>query len=178
MQNNNNTLFSNLYHSYKRLVYNLALHYTQNVEDSEEISQDVFVAVYEKLDRFRAEAELKTWIYRITINKSLDFIRSKKRQKRFGRVISLFKNDGNSLDIAQFNHPGIELENKEQLALLFRAVNSLPEKQKTALILLKIEHRTQAETACIMELSEKAVESLFQRAKINLKKKLNENEGI
>lgn len=177
MQNNNNTSFSDLYHSYKRLVYNLALHYTQNSEDSEEITQDVFVTVYEKLGYFRGEAELKTWIYRITINKSLDFIRSKKRQKRFGRVISLFKNDGDSLDIAQFNHPGVELENKEQLTILFRAVNSLPEKQKTALILLKIEHHSQTETALIMGLSEKAVESLFQRAKINLKKKLNENEG-
>lgn len=85
-------------------------------------------------------------------------------------MISLFKNDGESLDIAQFNHPGIELENKEQLTILFRAVNSLPEKQKTALILLKIEYRSQTETALIMGLSEKAVESLFQRAKTNLKK--------
>ena len=176
MQNNNAT-FSELYESYKRLVYNLALHYTQNSEDSEEITQDVFVTIYEKLERFRAEAELKTWIYRITINKSLDFIRTKKSQKRFGRMISLIKTEGSTFDIPQFDHPGVLFENKEQLGLLFKAVNSLPEKQKTALILLKIEHHTQAETALIMELSEKAVESLFQRAKTNLKKKLEENEG-
>ena len=92
-------------------------------------------------------------------------------------MISLFKNEGSTFDIPQFDHPGVLLENKEQLGLLFKAVNSLPEKQKTALILLKIEHHTQAETALIMELSEKAVESLFQRAKTNLKKKLEENEG-
>ena len=89
-------VFKEIYHEHKNLVYNLALQYTQNSEDAEEITQDVFISVHEKLHTFQHQANVKTWIYRIAINKSLDFIKSKRRQKRFGFVISLFKNDGES----------------------------------------------------------------------------------
>jgi RNA polymerase sigma factor (sigma-70 family) len=67
---------------HKDLVYNLALSYVQNSEDAEEITQDVFIAVYQSISSFKAQANIKTWIYRIAINKSLDFIKAKKRQKR------------------------------------------------------------------------------------------------
>lgn len=172
-------VFKEIYHEHKNIVYNLALQYTQNSEDAEEITQDVFISVHEKLHTFQHQANIKTWIYRIAINKSLDFIKSKRRQKRFGFVISLFKNDGESshLEISVMSHPGIEMENKEQLEILFNAINKLPDQQKTALILLKIDQKSQKEVAEIMEISAKAVESLFQRAKENLKSYLQQNEG-
>ena len=59
------------------MVYNLALQYTQNKADAEEITQDVFVKVHQKIHTFGERSELKTWIYRIAINQSLDFLRSK-----------------------------------------------------------------------------------------------------
>ena len=62
-----------LYEKYKELVFNVALHYTQNIEDAEEITQDVFISIFENIKDFREESTLKTWAYRITINKSLDF---------------------------------------------------------------------------------------------------------
>jgi RNA polymerase sigma factor (sigma-70 family) len=153
------------------------LQYTQNAEDAEEVTQDVFVSVYEKHLSFREDSELKTWIYRITINKSLDFLKSKKRQKRFGLFSALRIDDELPLDIPNFNHPGIELEKKESLKNLFRCINALPFNQRTAVFLLKIEHKSQAEAAEIMNISPKAVESLFQRAKANLKKLLKQTEG-
>ena len=70
-----------LFNQYKDMVYNLALHYVQNREEAEEICQDVFVNVHFAKDNFRNEASIKTWIYRITINKSLDYIKAKKRKK-------------------------------------------------------------------------------------------------
>ena len=57
-----------LYHLYSALVYNLALQYTQNKQDAEEVTQDVFIQVNEKMAGFRNESEIKTWIYRICIN--------------------------------------------------------------------------------------------------------------
>jgi RNA polymerase sigma factor (sigma-70 family) len=63
-------------------VYNVALQYVQNKEDAEEITQDVFIKVYDKHLEFKGDSALKTWIYRITINTSLDYIKAKTRKKK------------------------------------------------------------------------------------------------
>jgi RNA polymerase sigma-70 factor (ECF subfamily) len=75
--------FQNIYNQYGVLVYNVALHYVQNIEDAEEITQDVFVQVYHSLENFSQKSTLKTWIYRIAINKSLDFIKHKNSKSAF-----------------------------------------------------------------------------------------------
>lgn len=161
------------------MVYNLALQYVQNIEDAEEITQDVFMAVYRSLSTFREDSSYSTWIYQITINKSLDFIKAKKRKKRFGFLTALLGDDQNGeiKSPVEFNHPGVQMEDKESLKRLFEHINSLPDNQKTALILHKIEQLPQAEVARIMELSPKAVESLVQRAKTGLAKKRSNTEG-
>ena len=161
------------------MVFNLALHYVQNLEDAEEIAQDTFVIVYQKRATFNARSSIKTWIYRIAIHKSLDFIKTKKSNKRnwFLSVFRLDDSTENQPIISSYYHPGIELEHKESAAIIFKAIDQLPYNQRTALILLKIEGRSQKETAEIMEIGVKAVESLFQRAKNNLEKLLS-TKGI
>lgn len=162
-----------LYEKYARQVYNLALQYVQQVNDAEEITQDVFLAVHKSLDKFRNEANHSTWIYRITINKSLDFLKAKKRKKRF----FWFSNELSENDSVEFDHPGVLMEYKEETAFIFSCINELPDNQKTALILNRIEQLSLSEIAGIMELSAKAVESLVQRAKTNLLKKIQDSEG-
>jgi RNA polymerase sigma factor (sigma-70 family) len=170
--------FKELFLLYNKMVYNLALQYVQNKENAEEITQDVFVKIHEKLNKFLQQADIRTWIYRITINQSLDFIKAQKSQKRWSFFSALSLNDETKrIDVPHFNHPGVELEQKEALAAIFQCINQLSDNQKTVLILLKIEQNTQAETAKIMDISTKAVESLFQRAKKNLETLLN-LEGI
>jgi RNA polymerase sigma factor (sigma-70 family) len=141
------------------------------VQDAEEVLQDVFMKVYDHLVDFRHDVDIKTWIYRITINQSLDFIKAKQRKKRsiFYNLIRLSPND-DEIQVSDFNHIGIDLENKEALEQLMRKVYRLPENQKTVIILLKIEDLSQKEVAEIMQISEGAIESLLQRAKVNLKK--------
>ncbi len=171
--------FEETYRKFSKLVFNLALQYVQNTEDAEEIAQDVFVSVNQSLKYFQENSEIQTWIYRIAINKSLDFIKAKNRKKRFALISSFFYDDGNELknDSHHFDHPGIMLEQKEAIQNIFQHINSLPEQQRTALILTKIEQRSQKEVAEIMNLSPKAVESLLTRAKTNLAKKINPSEG-
>ena len=170
--------FKQSYTAYKDLVYNLALQYLQNTADAEEITQDVFLSVYQNLSKFEGKATLKTWIYRITINKSLDFIKAKSRNKRsFFFTSKRLDNPDTSITVSHFDHPGILLERKEEMESIFACINALPERQKTALILMKIENRTQQEAATIMKSTVKSVESLYQRAKRNLKKQLALNEG-
>ncbi len=160
-------------------MYNLALNYLQNCEEAEEVTQDVFVSVYQALESFQENSSLSTWLYRITINKCLDLLKAKQRKRRFAKLTSLFFEDSNELkhQPAEFNHPGILLEDKEALENLFKKINTLPTAQKTVLILHKIEDKSQTEVAEIMNLSRKAVESLMQRAKTNLSKMQSQSEG-
>ena len=169
-----------LYHLHGSLVYNVALQYTQNKQDAEEVTQDVFVLVHEKMANFRNEAEIKTWIYRISINKSLDYLRAKKAVKRWSILSAKSIDDTKGVTgVSDFNHPGVQLEQKEAMTFLFSCINQLNERQKTALILVKVEGVELGEAAEIMELSYKALESLLSRAKQNLKvimAKSKENE--
>lgn len=166
--------FDEIYQKYKDVVYNLALQYVQNQEDAQEIAQDVFVAIYQSMNGFKGQSTVSTWVYRITINRALDFLRAKKRKKRFAFLTSLFQTDNNEpiYEVAHFNHPGVLLENKEAMEEIFQHINQLPDSQKTALILTKIEQKSQIEVAEIMKLSLKAVEGLLHRAKNNLAQKL------
>lgn len=173
--------FETLYSEYKNLVYNLCLHYLLNAEDAQDITQEVFVKVYQKYSQFNpATASVKTWIYRITINHCLDFLKAKKTKKRFGFFSALFNADTQEPihNASSTHHPGVEAEDKEALQNLLRIIQSLPESQQTAIVLSKIEDKSQKEVSEIMNISVKAVESLIQRAKLNIQKRLNDSEGL
>ena len=170
----NQATFLEIYEKHKSLVFNVCLNYLQNQEDAEEVFQDVFLKVHQKIDKFEERSSLKTWIYRITINLCLDFIKAKKRKKRFAFLQSLSNQE---IQIASpFSHPGVLLENKEGTEAIFKAINQLPESQKTALLLKSIEGLPQKEIASIMTLNEKAVESLLSRARKKMKELLNESK--
>ena len=131
--------FEKIYNEYKNLVYNLALQYVQNQTDAQEITQDIFLSIYKNLDSFQRKSSIKTWVYRIAINKSLDFINSRKRIKRRFFFDAIQNNQTNKkVQFSNFDHPGIILEQKEAVKKIFDAINQLPERQKTAIILLKI----------------------------------------
>ena len=176
----NENKFEAVYNENKNLVYNLCLHYVLNPEDAQDITQEIFVKIYQRYHQYdAAAASFKTWICRITINHSLDFLKAKKTKKRFGFLTSLFHPETNEpiASTLHVNHPGVATEDKEGLENLLRIIYSLPENQKTAIILNKIEDRPQKEVADIMNTSVKAVESLLQRAKQTIAKKLKDTEG-
>jgi len=161
-----------LFSVYKDKVYNTALSYLQNEQDAEELTQDVFIEIFNSASKFKGDSALSTWIYRITINKSLDVIKFRKRKKRFAVFTSIFKKDDESTDIEipDFIHPGIETELKERSAVLFKALDSLPENQRSAFILSKLENLSYKEISEVLKTTVPAVESLLSRAKQNLRK--------
>lgn len=159
-------------------MYNLCLNYLQNINDAEEVTQDVFVKVHQKLDSFNQEAQLSTWLYRIAINQCIDFVKARKRKKRFGFHLFIHSDmQEDSAVFSSFNHPGVQLENKEATQRIYSAINQLPERQKTALLLKSMERLSQNQIAEVMKLSPKAVESLLSRSRANLKQLLKNNEG-
>ncbi|SHG85678.1 RNA polymerase sigma factor [Flagellimonas flava] len=167
------TAFSRLLDDYQRKVFNTCLSFVPNREDAEDIAQEVFMEVYASIDKFREDAKLSTWIYRISVNKSLEFIRKQKTKKRFGFMQSI---TGSELPLdktsyfTEFNHPGIQLENKEKSEILFAAINKLPEAQRVVFTLHRIDGLSYKEISEVTEKSISSIESLLFRAKRNLKK--------
>lgn len=166
---------------YKNRVYNTILGMVQNAQDAEELAQDVFVKAIQTIDRFKGDSKIGTWLYRIAINASLDHIKKRKTKKRFAFLVSLSggTEDNPAPNPPDFVHPGLQLENKEMARNLFKAINQLAEKQKTALVLNKIEGLSYEQTAQVMETTISSVESLLFRARQNLKKTIGhylENE--
>ena len=167
--------FKELVTQFQDKVFNTTLGLLQHHTEAEDIAQEVFIQIFRSIQQFKGDALLSTWIYRITVTKSLDHLRSKKRKKRFGYITSFFGiNNISVYEPQDFNHPGVLQENKEYAAMLFKMINQLPENQRTAFVLNKVEELSYREIAAILNTTESAVDSLLQRAKQNLRKKLNE----
>ena len=157
--------FAVLYELYSDKIFNTSLSYTKSIEDAEEITQDVFFKIYKSATTFKGNSSVNTWIYRIVVNASLSYLKKKNR-------FTFFKNTLPNTQSIDFEHPGVILENKENAAALYKAMDCLPSNQKTAFILSYIEELPRQEVADIMENSLKAVESLLQRAKQNMRSEL------
>jgi RNA polymerase sigma-70 factor (ECF subfamily) len=155
---------------YKDKVYNSALGILQNEDDAADIAQEVFITVFRSVSTFKGESSLSTWIYRITVTRSLDHLRSLKRKKRWGTVKRILGMGGAGENIPSFDHPGVQLENKEKAALLFKALAQLPGNQRAAFTLHHMEDLSHKEIAETLNVSVGSVESLMHRAKQNLRK--------
>lgn len=157
------------------MVYNTALGIVQHAEDAEDIAQEVFAQAYQSIVSFKGESKLSTWLYRITISKSMDHLRRLKRKKRFAFVKSLF---GEQQEVIihppDFYHPGVVMDNKEESAILFKAIARLPENQRIAFTLNKVEGLSYQEIGEAMNTTVSSVESLLHRAKTNLRKWLED----
>lgn len=179
MAANNEISFKELFDLYKSKVFNTVISYLQNQEDAEEVTQDVFIEIYRSLSKFKGNSSLSTWIYRIAVNKSIDFLRKKKSKKSLGFFGKLFFDNipfASKHELKNFDHPGALLEQKENSRLLFKLINDLKANQKTVIILFYIEELSQKQIAEIMGISTKAVELLVRRAKLKLKEKLEKLE--
>lgn len=169
----NNEAFKTVVDTWQDMVYNTVLSIVQNAEDAEDVSQEVFIQVYESVKNFKGDSKFSTWIYRIAVSKSLDHLRKKKRKKRFAFIQSLFGKDEELIhDPPDFFHPGVALENKENAAVLFKAITALSQNQNIAFILNKVEGLTYQQISEVMKISEAAVDSLLHRAKKNLRENL------
>ncbi|MEM6966023.1 MAG: RNA polymerase sigma factor [Bacteroidota bacterium] len=174
LKKGNENAFRALVDTFQEKVLNTCLGFVPNRHDAEDIVQEVFIEVFRSIGQFRGESKLSTWIYRITTTKCLEHIRARKRQKRlsfFQSLIGMHEN-ADRIKAYDFDHPGVLLENKERSKVLFQHIDQLPENQRVAFTLHKIEGLSYQEITAIMQTSLSSVESLMFRAKRNLKKSL------
>jgi len=166
---NNEEAFKVLVEKYKDLVYNTIIPIIQNVDDADDLTQEVFIQIYKSIKKFKEKSSLSTWIYKISISKAYEYLRYKKRKKRFSILVNIFREDNSTIDIPDFHHPGIQLEQKENAKILFDAIEKLNKNQKNAYVLKNIQGLSYKKIAEIMEKSVASVESILFRAKNNLK---------
>lgn len=173
LKQKNQQAFKEIVEKWQDMVFNTSLGIVQNFEDAEDLSQEVFIQVFESISSFKEEAKFSTWLYRITVSKCLDYLRSKKSKKRFAFLKSLYGDDNKTIAVPpDFQHPGVKMENKENAARLFKALEQLPDTQKVAFVLNKIEGLKYDEVGEVLGLSGSAVDGLLQRAKKNLQNQL------
>jgi RNA polymerase sigma factor (sigma-70 family) len=172
LKSRDESAFKWLVGQYKDKIFNTVLNIVQDEHEADDCAQEVFIKVYENIQGFKGESALGTWIYRIAVTKALDNLRKRKTRHKLHMLLPWWMPEEKKSSSSPFNHPGVQLENKERSEVLFKAVSMLPEKQKTAFTLIRIQGLNYAETCEIMGLNIKAVESLISRAKVNLEKQL------
>lgn len=175
LKNKNEQAFRLLVSRYQEMVISTCFHFLQDTDDAHDVAQEVFIEVFKSISRFRQDAAIATWLYRIAVNKSLNYLRSKKSRQPFLSVERLF---GSQVSDKNFAEPDFttplekEAEYTLRAKMLHKAIEALPTNQKTAFTLHKFNHLPYAEIAEIMEVSLSAVESLIHRAKKNLQAQL------
>lgn len=173
LKKSDNIAFAEVVALYKRQVLNICYRFVLNRDDAEDVSQEVFIEVYNSIRNFKEDSKLSTWIYRIAVSKSLDELKRRSRKKRISSL-------GKTLGIEKFTQllagherPDKEMEDKEGFELLLKALDRLHESQRIALTLSKIDGYSNKEIADIMQTSLTAVDSLIYRGRQNLKLFLN-----
>ncbi len=175
LQRGNEQAFKELVENYQKMVVNTCFGMVHNIEDSEDIAQEVFIEVFRSINKFRAESKLSTWLYRMAVNRSLNFIRDNKKNKWFQSFEDAVQSKNAELSritTGDSENPEFELENSQRATLLHEAIDNLPQNQKVAFTLSKYEDLSYQKISAVMDVSVSSVESLLHRAKKNLQKKL------
>jgi RNA polymerase sigma-70 factor (ECF subfamily) len=166
--------FAELVEHHHDKIIMLIFRFVNDRDDAHDLAQDVFISAYDKLNHFRGEAQIATWLHRIAVNKALDFLRKRKRQQRREIFKQWTGQTNESEDIADLGRgdPLIDIVSEEQSKLLQWALEKLTTKQRTAIILHKYEGHSYKEIATIMGTSLSAVESLIHKGIKHLRERL------
>ncbi len=179
IKNGDSSAGEKLVEEFQVKVYNICMSLLHDHQDAEDVTQDVFIEVLKGLPKYRGDAEPGTWIYRITVNRSLNYIRNNKKRKWWKQIDELLsfssERDTDSNSVFKSYEPFVDeeiMEQKEQRDVLKKAIDSLPESQRVAFTLHKIDDMPYLQIAEVMNISHSAVESLIHRARKALRSKL------
>lgn len=161
--------FNLLVHAHGGFVHSLALRYLQNRADAEDVAQAVFLSLWKAAPGWRPEAALRTWLYRVTVNKCIDRARRARRWR-------WFKSDAAEAFEASLPDPlpgaAAKLEAASELSRVRRAMAELAPRQRMALVLVAEQELSVPEAAGIMNVSPGALEQLLVRGRKTLRDRL------
>jgi RNA polymerase sigma-70 factor (ECF subfamily) len=167
--------FEQLIRQYDRQIFRTALHITQNREDAEDITQDVFFKAFQKLEQFQGNSKFSTWLVRIAVNESLMRLRKRKTSKTVSMDQDVETAEGSiPRDFAEWRpNPEQNYSQSELADILRKTIAGLPPGFRTVFTLRDIENLSTEETAEALGLSVPAVKSRLLRARLQLRERLS-----
>lgn len=173
LQQGSEAAFRTLVAQYQDRIYSTAFSLLRSAEEAEDVAQEVFVEVYQTVARFRGEAALSTWLYRLATSRALQHRRRLQTKKRFACFTSLLGFDNQVLhEPPDHAHPLALLESEQQLHLLLTHIGRLPGQQQVAFTLRHEQDLSYEEIAAVLDTTVAAVESLLFRARQTLRQHL------
>ncbi|MFQ6618184.1 MAG: RNA polymerase sigma factor [Fidelibacterota bacterium] len=169
-QNGDLAAFRKLVMKYDRRVLALALDIMDDPDDAKDVYQEVFISVFKNIKKFKFKSDFFTWLYRITVNKSITFMRKGVAGTSSGkdRYEKLKERSNRSEDFSDDN-PEQKLLNKELRDLIWLAVKKLPHKQRIVFTLFHYHGLRINSVAEIMDCSEGTVKNYLFRARLKLR---------
>lgn len=160
--------FEELVLRYEKTVYNLALRMVGDRDDAFDMTQEAFIKAYGSLSSFRGDSKFSVWIYRITTNVCLDFLRSKSRKQQVSLTVSDDDEDA-QLDILDPKaDPEQQLIKKISMQSVEEGLKTLPDKQRQILVMRELGGMSYAEIGKALSLEEGTVKSRIFRARKRL----------
>ena len=162
--------FEEILLKYQDKIYNLCRYMLRNADDAEDAAQDVFLKVYQSLNKFKPQASLHTWLYRIAINTCIDY-----RRKPFFESLFKSSKEGDEFvvdSLADSPSPERLFESKQISNAIQIALGRLSEKLRTVIVLKEIEGLSYEEIAEVLDVSIGTVKSRISRAREELKEVL------
>jgi RNA polymerase sigma-70 factor, ECF subfamily len=166
--------FHELVRPYERVVFLSAWSLLRNDEDAEDVAQEAILKAFKNISRFRQEAKFSTWLIQITLNEAKMKLR-KDRHHLYDSLDEAQQNDGDYIprDFADWREiPSEALEQKQLRSALRNALDTLPEKYRTVLILRDIEQLSVNETSKILGITEANVKTRLLRARLQMREAL------
>ncbi|MDQ7052259.1 MAG: sigma-70 family RNA polymerase sigma factor [candidate division KSB1 bacterium] len=171
LKNGDRSAFRELVEHFQGKVYNLALKILWNKEDAEDVLQETFLKVVDKIGTFREESDIGTWIYRIATNAALMKLRERQRQR--GLIAELTDVENQEIQPSRLapevTNPFDDLLKKESREILQTAIENLPDIYRVVFILKDVENLSTDEIASILDLSHEAIYSRLKRARMRLR---------
>lgn len=163
--------FSEIVGRYERFVYSAVFAELKNTDDAFDVSQEVFIRLYNAAGGFRCESTLKTWLYRMCKNCAYDYMRKYYKNRAVSLTVT-DDGDENSgeIDIVSEETPEDEVLKKEKIHAVREAILKLPDEQKDVIVLREIEGLQYSEIAVMLGISEGTVKSRISRGREALKK--------
>ena len=168
--------YNELVARYQRRIYALVYHMTSNREDSEDLVQDVFVKAYRSLAYFKGDSSFYTWIYRIAVNRTINFLKKRKRTSAMSLddVDQAIERDPSYVELSARESPVRDMAITELQEKLNKALQTLSEKHRSVVVLHDIEGVPHDEIARMLGCSCGTVRSRLHYARAQLQNELAE----
>lgn len=163
--------FASLVEAYETSVYRLALRMCGNTHDAEEVAQEAFVAAWKGLPAFRGESKFSSWIYQLTTNAAIDFLRREKRHRASSPL-------DDEIDLADPGTPQQAAEEAELRAALQQALDSLTAEHRQIFLLRQVQQMSYEEIGALLGLESGTVKSRLSRAKKQLRQILTQKGNL